>query len=243
MTILAVGLGAWCAFGLGRRYTAESAALVAVGAVWLGTPLLYYTIITPLYSHGIGWFAAALFLYLLPLRAGAPAARWVGAGLAGGFMVANRLQDAPILALGLAALFVAWRSNELRTRSVMSFAAGGLIGYLPQGPQEVTEALSDLHYRNLVAAGGLIKGQTGFAEYVGGVWYGSLDSLKAGHGYKLYLSGAVDSSFLYSAYVPAPPARPVVSRSTNSSARGARSSGSGTPPSSDSSGAAARARS
>lgn len=133
MTILAVGLGAWCALRWARRYTGGHAALVAVGAVWLGTPLLYYTIITPLYSHGIGWFAAALFLYLLPLQAGATAARWIGAGLAGGFMVANRLQDAPILALGLAALFVAWRSNELRTSNVVSLATGGLIGYLPQG--------------------------------------------------------------------------------------------------------------
>lgn len=133
MSVLAVGLGAWCALGLVRRYNGGDAALVAVGAVWLGTPLLYYTIVTPLYSHGIGWFAAALFLYLLPLRAEARPARWVGAGLAGGFMVANRLQDAPILALALTALFVAWRSDELRPTNIAALAAGGLIGYLPQG--------------------------------------------------------------------------------------------------------------
>lgn len=133
MTILAVGLGAWCALGLARRYSSDHAGLVAVGAVWLGTPLLYYTIITPLYSHGIGWFAAALFLYLLPLQAKASVTRWSFAGVAGGFMVANRLQDAPILAMGLAALFIAWRSSELRTSNVAAFAAGGLVGYLPQG--------------------------------------------------------------------------------------------------------------
>jgi len=80
------------------------------------------------------------------------------------------------------------------------------IGYLPQGPEDVTDALSDLHDRDLVATGDVVKGQNGFAEYVGGVWYGSLDSLRTGHGYKLYLSSAVDSSFVYPPYVPSQPA-------------------------------------
>ena len=81
------------------------------------------------------------------------------------------------------------------------------IGYLPRGPEDVTDALIGLHNGGLAAAGDVIKSQTGFAEYVGGVWYGSLDSLRTGRGYKLSLSSAVNSSFVYPAYVPmaAPP--------------------------------------
>jgi hypothetical protein len=79
------------------------------------------------------------------------------------------------------------------------------IGYLPEGPQDVTPALGDLQSRNLVSDYDIIKSQTGFAEYRGGYWYGSLDSLRVGGGYKLHLQAQVDSSFTYSPYVPSAP--------------------------------------
>jgi hypothetical protein len=78
------------------------------------------------------------------------------------------------------------------------------IGYLPQGPIDVTDALDDLDARTLVQAGDIVKGQDGFAEYVGGVWYGTLDVMEPGKGYKLYLGKDVDSSFVYPQYVSAP---------------------------------------
>jgi hypothetical protein len=75
------------------------------------------------------------------------------------------------------------------------------IGYLPTAAVDVTAALDDLHERGLVAAGDIIKSQTAFAEYVGGVWYGSLAVMEPGKGYKLRLASAVDSRFAY----PPPP--------------------------------------
>jgi hypothetical protein len=75
------------------------------------------------------------------------------------------------------------------------------IGYLPTEAVDVTDALDDLDERGLVTGGDVIKSQTAFAEYVGGVWYGSLATMEPGKGYKLKLSSAVDSFFLY----PEPP--------------------------------------
>jgi hypothetical protein len=75
------------------------------------------------------------------------------------------------------------------------------IGYLPTAAIDLTEALDDLDARGLAAAGDIIKSQTAFAEYVGGVWYGSLAVMEPGKGYKLRLSSAVDSFFAY----PPPP--------------------------------------
>jgi hypothetical protein len=51
----------------------------------------------------------------------------------------------------------------------------------------------------------VVKSQTAFAEYVGGVWYGSLDVMEPGKGYKLRLAGAVDTSFGYPDYESSPP--------------------------------------
>jgi hypothetical protein len=76
------------------------------------------------------------------------------------------------------------------------------IGYVPQGPIEVTTALADLGAGALVTAGDVVKSQTGFAEYVGGVWYGSLGVMEPGRGYKLKLGGAASGSFQYPVYVP-----------------------------------------
>jgi len=132
MTILAVGLGVLLAFEVAARLNrSENAALLAAVAVWLGTPLLYYTIVSPLYSHGVAWFAAALFAALC-LRAteGGPR-HWLLAGLAGGFLVAVRLQDAPIVALGPALLLLA--TPGARLPHWAAHVAGGIAGYLPQG--------------------------------------------------------------------------------------------------------------
>ncbi len=74
------------------------------------------------------------------------------------------------------------------------------IGYLPDGPIEVTEALDGLDTGGIVSTDDIIKSQDGFAQYYGGEWYGSLDSMRAGEGYKLYLAAAGEHTFNYPAY-------------------------------------------
>jgi hypothetical protein len=71
------------------------------------------------------------------------------------------------------------------------------IGYVPQETGFVTETLCGLDALEFLTEGDQVKSQPAFAEYSGGGWYGSLDSLRAGEGYMLYLSSAPDSSFTY----------------------------------------------
>jgi len=92
------------------------------------------------------------------------------------------------------------------------------IGYLPAGPLDVSEALEDLHVQGIASTNDIVKSQEGFAQYVDGSWYGSLDSLSPGHGYKLSLAGADDHTFNYPVYVSSPSSpmagAPTVARSS-----------------------------
>lgn len=61
-----MGLGAMLfAYFAGRRLCGDIWAATAAYAVFLGTPLFYYSTISPLNSHNPGAFAAAGFIYLL----------------------------------------------------------------------------------------------------------------------------------------------------------------------------------
>jgi hypothetical protein len=91
--------------------------------------------------------------------------------------------------------------------SVITVSQGwNWIGYLPDGPIDVTDALDDLRVQAIAQDDDIIKSQDGFAQYVNssGAWYGSLDSMRTGEGYKLYLGAAGDHTFNYPAYVPSP---------------------------------------
>lgn len=103
----------------------ESAAALALGALWLGTPVLYYLTLAPAFSHGCSLFAVSLMLWLW-LRAarregeGVPGTLvdWVLVGVAGGLAGLVREQDA--LYLVVPGAWIAWRA--LLTRDI----AGGL---------------------------------------------------------------------------------------------------------------------
>lgn len=69
------------------------------------------------------------------------------------------------------------------------------IGYVPQFVAPLKEALSNLSANE----GDQIKGQVGFATYIGGNWYGSLQYLTPGLGYMYYSKDGetVDKGFVY----------------------------------------------
>ena len=68
------------------------------------------------------------------------------------------------------------------------------VGYLPTGPMAVGAALGGL---TDVSDGDMVKSQTVFAQRLATEWYGSLDSMEAGLGYKLYLQSAPASGNFY----------------------------------------------
>lgn len=88
------------------------AATASVAALWLATPVLYYTTLAPAFSHACSLFAVSLLLWLwLRTRAhggetAAPVGQWALVGLAGGLCGLVREQDALFLVVPAAGL--AW---------------------------------------------------------------------------------------------------------------------------------------
>jgi hypothetical protein len=72
------------------------------------------------------------------------------------------------------------------------------ISYLPETPMPVDSALADLD--SVLSSGDMVKSQMEFAQYIntgGGDWYGNMDVMEPGKGYKLYLTDAGPMSAFY----------------------------------------------
>lgn len=115
----------------------EPASALAVGALWLGTPVLYYLTLAPAFSHGCSLFAVSLtlWLWLRAVRRGGSALDWALVGLAGGLAGLVREQDA--LYLAVPAAWVAWdafRSRDLARGLVRLLAMGATaaLAFVPQ---------------------------------------------------------------------------------------------------------------
>jgi hypothetical protein len=138
-SILFAGLGAVLTRRLIAVVIGEHNALPAVLMSWVGTAALYYTLVTPLYSHAVSWFGVASMLYTAHLAVVQPSRlrRWFVAGLFAGYMVAIRLPDASLLVMPLfmfAAAAASMRSNRRAlTAGVLAWIGGLGLGYLPQG--------------------------------------------------------------------------------------------------------------
>ncbi len=143
----ALGAAVWCIAlaGLGadltRRLVQQTVGveygLSSTVMIWLGTPALYYTLIAPLYSHAIAWFAVSLMIWLAWVASQRESgwARWGAVGLLSGLVLAIRQQDAPILLIPLSLLVVSARSAQGRGRGMgylIAWTVGVLLGVLPQ---------------------------------------------------------------------------------------------------------------
>jgi len=137
-SILLVGFGAEVTRRLLRQSVGAPEAFAATLMAWLATPALYYTVISPLYSHAPAWVAISLMLWLTWRAANDPsrADLWFWSGLAAGWVVAVRLQDVPLLIVPLVLLAVVvprTRSAVAALRPVGAWLGASFAGYLVQG--------------------------------------------------------------------------------------------------------------
>ena len=65
--IVASGVAAWVCYRMARRWFSIGAALGGVALVWLGGSLMYYTLVSPTYSHAFDACAVSLWLAFWPL--------------------------------------------------------------------------------------------------------------------------------------------------------------------------------
>jgi hypothetical protein len=107
---------------LRARY-GRALGLLAVAAIWLATPLGFYSTAAATMSHGASAGAAILFvLAWLRARETEAVRPWAWAGLAGGLMLAIRPQDGVLLVLPLLDMLGRGR----RGRAALAFLAGPL---------------------------------------------------------------------------------------------------------------------
>ena len=102
---------------LRRVFDARSAFWAALTA-WLATSAVYYTLVSPAYSHAVSLFAVALFCHTwLRTRDREGVDRYVLMGALGGLVVLVRWQDVIVLSLPLVHLGV---TMVKRKQSVVS---------------------------------------------------------------------------------------------------------------------------
>ena len=124
-----------------EHYVEPAFATAAAITVWLAGPALYYTAVSPAYSHTTAWFAVAIGLCVwLAVRERPPGGRtwlaWGVCGLAFGLAAIVRQQDLAFLAVPV--LDAAARRREAgwsggaRVTALAALGGGVLVGIVPQ---------------------------------------------------------------------------------------------------------------
>jgi hypothetical protein len=116
-------------------------ALAAAVAVWLGTPLLFYMYLAPVFAHATSAFAVALFIFTwLHVRAAWNPRGMLALGATGALMVMVREQDVSYL-LGPAVDF-AWRELRATRPAIVRVAVAGALAIAAFGLVFVPQALA-----------------------------------------------------------------------------------------------------
>lgn len=103
-----------------RRYYGPSVALLSVVALWLATPLHFYTVANPFMSHGPSVFAATLFvLAWFRARRDDELKSWFLAGSAGGLLCLVRAHHSVLLLLPLVDLMLIKRHRLARAAAYL----------------------------------------------------------------------------------------------------------------------------
>ncbi len=131
------GTALWLAWSaISRWIGSRDAALAGVVTVWAASPLFYYQTVNLSMSHGVAFFAVALFAYALTRTKDSSAARWwLLAGAGSGLAVITRFQ---LAVFGVVALW-AWlkpspaREHRDAIRAIPTAHAAGYfcVGALP----------------------------------------------------------------------------------------------------------------
>lgn len=137
--ILAATLGAWFTFRLSATRFGVRASIWATLVMWIGSSALYYSLVSPTYSHAASMLAVSgFFIFWATTRERQTAGRYASVGALAGLVALVRWQDAVFLivpaidaiSVGVAAGTVtAWR------RSIMNglvCLAAALVAFSPQ---------------------------------------------------------------------------------------------------------------
>jgi hypothetical protein len=168
-------MGAWLAFLACARLFPPISAFWATMVVWLGGPALYYSSVSPTYSHATSLFAVSLFTYVwLRTRGRRGYGRALLLGALAGLVALVRWQDVIVVLLpAVEALAAAWRRQERVGTSIAGLGLIGLSAALVFAPQLL--AWQALYGRPLLMPQG-----AGFMQWTSPAIASVLFSLKRG---------------------------------------------------------------
>jgi hypothetical protein len=132
--IIAAGAATWISFRIARRFTSAASAAVGALGIWLGSHAIYYTLVSPSYSHAGSMLTAALFVGAwLHMRERPSVSRFAGLGALAGLAALMRWQDAVFLAVP-AIDILRWRgaSSVDRLRAFVTMGAAAAVVFSPQ---------------------------------------------------------------------------------------------------------------
>jgi hypothetical protein len=134
--IVAAATGVWLSFLAAAELMSRRAAAWSAIVLWLSSSALYYSVISPTYSHAASLLTMSLFwLVFVRGRQRPTVGRYVVLGVLAGVAALMRWQDATILVVP--AIELIWRLRRgmtLGSAFVRGFAclAGAVAGFLPQ---------------------------------------------------------------------------------------------------------------
>lgn len=133
--ILAATAGTWIAFRAAATLFDRRAAIWATLAVWLGSSAVYYSLVSPAYSHSASMLVVSAFwLAWIRTRGRQDARRYGALGLLVGLAALMRWQDAILLVVP--ALDAAWHRRTLGLAGIVSrlgaCAAAAVFAFIPQ---------------------------------------------------------------------------------------------------------------
>jgi hypothetical protein len=135
---LAAMIGAYVAYRAAAQLHGARAAIWATLIMWLGSSAIYYSLISPTYSHAISMLAVGIYLLTwLTTRDRQTIGRYALVGFLGGLASLVRWQDAVLLIIP--AIDAAWHARGGKAgqafRSLTNLAACGfaaVLAFLPQ---------------------------------------------------------------------------------------------------------------
>jgi len=130
-------LGAWFTFFACRLLYSRRAAFWASLVVWLGGPAIYYSLVSPAYSHATSMCAVAAFAWAwLATRDRFALGHALLLGALGGLVALVRWQDAIVLLLPVGdAAWAAWRGERRPSTACLHVVVMGVASIVAFAPQ------------------------------------------------------------------------------------------------------------
>lgn len=135
--VVYAGIGAWFCYRACRALVPGAPAFWGALVAWLGSPVVYYSLVSPAYSHAPSMMTCAIFCDVwIRTRGDDRTARYVWLGLVAGLAALVRWQDIVILGLPglelLAAALARRTGPGTLVRAIAVMTAAALVMLLPQ---------------------------------------------------------------------------------------------------------------